>query len=366
MRRSWLVIILGALLHLRDLAVRRMLRGKPSSLDCLPSHRAPDDPIVYPEQPGASHLTTSSATQRRTHPPRTPGCSPAGRTCEEPGDTAAYWAPALLSKDGTADPSPTDQDLLPGPTQAGCEGCRRSRPISGWSPVGWRPRASSRVGTATARRSPTVRIDCSGGTPGHTYVRGRVIFPMCGRLDATGAIVTDSADHRSHVVYGSNKTGCPADHPVQLPAIKVNIRYGVSNCIAARVLPVVRHDGRSARQHFPCRLLEHVGPVRARAAGAGTAQLLSHRGAKEPTQRTQRPQRSPARACVGRDAGRRESCGDRLILTTIVVATLDRPFSTSAHAASADQKFIVDCHFAHRAKGRSDRLPEATRRISHA
>jgi hypothetical protein len=81
--------------------------------------------------------------------------------------------------------------------------------------------------------SPTVRIDCTGGTPGHTYVRGEVIFPMCGRLDAAGAVVTDSTDHRSHVAYGSNKTGCPADHPVQLPAIKVNIRYGVSNCIAA-------------------------------------------------------------------------------------------------------------------------------------
>jgi hypothetical protein len=64
-------------------------------------------------------------------------------------------------------------------------------------------------------------------------VRGEIIFPMCGRMKA-GRIVTNSADHRSHVAYGSHKTGCPKNHPVQLPAIKVNIRYGISNCKIAR------------------------------------------------------------------------------------------------------------------------------------
>ena len=82
--------------------------------------------------------------------------------------------------------------------------------------------------------SPTVRIDCSGQTPGHTFVRGSVIFPMCGRLDPSGQIAPDSSDHRSHAAYGSGQTGCPADHPIQLPAIKVNIRFAVSNCIAAQ------------------------------------------------------------------------------------------------------------------------------------
>ena len=75
------------------------------------------------------------------------------------------------------------------------------------------------------------------------------------------------------------------------------------------VLSVLRH-GRSARQHLPCRLLEHLRPVGTRAPGTDPAQLVSHRGA-QPTRRTQRPQRSQARSCCGRDAGRRESCGDR-------------------------------------------------------
>ena len=74
------------------------------------------------------------------------------------------------------------------------------------------------------------------------------------------------------------------------------------------VLLFLRH-GRSARQHLPCRLLEHLRPVGARAPGTGPARYLSHRGAKS-TRRIQ-PQRSQARSCGGRDAGRRESCGDR-------------------------------------------------------
>jgi len=232
MRRSWLVIILGALLIVEILPSAHAA-GQTFFTDCLPSHRAPDDPIVYPRQPGASHLhdffgnTTTNASSTYA------GMLSGGTTCEETGDTAAYWAPALLSKDGTLIPPrrikiyyrdrpkpdakviafPPDFRMVAG-------GMSTAGVLSGWNCDG----------TAL---SPTVRIDCSGGTPGHTYVRGEIIFPMCGGLDAAGAIVTDATDHRSHVVYGSNKTGCPADHPVQLPAIKVNIRYGVSNCVAA-------------------------------------------------------------------------------------------------------------------------------------
>jgi hypothetical protein len=72
----------------------------------------------------------------------------------------------------------------------------------------------------------------------------------------------------------------------------------------------LRHDGRSARHHLPCRPLEHLKPIGARAIGTDPTQLVSHRG-EQPTRRPQRPQRSRARSCGGRDAGRRESCGDR-------------------------------------------------------
>ena len=70
-------------------------------VDCLFAHRAKDDPIVYPRQPGASHMhdffgnktTNAFSTYRSMLRART--------NCDLPGETAAYWAPTLVRGDGT-------------------------------------------------------------------------------------------------------------------------------------------------------------------------------------------------------------------------------------------------------------------------
>jgi hypothetical protein len=62
---------------------------------------------VYPKQPGASHLhdffgnTTTNAFSTYA------GMLAGGTNCQEPGDTAAYWAPALPRKHGNPIPRPT-------------------------------------------------------------------------------------------------------------------------------------------------------------------------------------------------------------------------------------------------------------------
>ena len=61
-----------------------------------------------------------------------------------------------------------------------------------------------------------------------------MIFPNCGKRDAQGNIVKDSPDHRSHVAYPvSARVGCPAVFQIQLPHVKVNVRFDISNCIRA-------------------------------------------------------------------------------------------------------------------------------------
>src|SRR3990170_433031 len=66
--------------------------------NCAFSHRAPDDPIVFPGEPGRSHdhsfvgnRTTNAFTTLETLLGRATSCR------NRPGDTAAYWAPTLLS-----------------------------------------------------------------------------------------------------------------------------------------------------------------------------------------------------------------------------------------------------------------------------
>ncbi len=202
-------------------------------VDCLFAHRAKDDPIVYPRQPGASHMHDFFGN-KSTNAFSTYRSMLRGRTnCDLAGETAAYWAPTLVRGDGRiVTPRRIKiyyrSGLLPG---------RRTYPFpknfrmiaGGVNTIG-KYAGWNCDGTGLSR---TARIDCSGRSPGHTYVRGEIIFPMCGKMRA-GKIVTDSRNHRSHVVYGSHRTGCPRTHPIQLPAIKVNIRYGITNCVAAR------------------------------------------------------------------------------------------------------------------------------------
>src|SRR5262249_58529016 len=66
---------------------------------CRFSHTAPDDPIVFPGQPGLSHdhtffgndTTNANSTPAGlvSHPP----------TCDPTTDTAAYWEPTLIIND---------------------------------------------------------------------------------------------------------------------------------------------------------------------------------------------------------------------------------------------------------------------------
>ncbi|MCU1351555.1 MAG: hypothetical protein JWM05_764, partial [Acidimicrobiales bacterium] len=75
------------------------------TVDCTYSHRAPDDPIVHPREPGASHehdffgnaATRAASTLRTLLRRRT--------TCEDPSDTAAYWVPTLERRGVPVEPA---------------------------------------------------------------------------------------------------------------------------------------------------------------------------------------------------------------------------------------------------------------------
>lgn len=72
------------------------LHGGSLFSNCRFSHTAPDDPLVFPGQPGRSHLHTFFGnTSTNAHStPRTP--RRAGTTCRPRSDTAAYSVPTLF------------------------------------------------------------------------------------------------------------------------------------------------------------------------------------------------------------------------------------------------------------------------------
>src|SRR5918999_2882674 len=74
---------------------RADLRGVNFVENCRFSHRAPDDPIVFPGKAGASH-DHSFVGNRTTDAFSTYASLRAGGTsCRRQADTAAYWVPTL-------------------------------------------------------------------------------------------------------------------------------------------------------------------------------------------------------------------------------------------------------------------------------
>lgn len=218
------------------------------TVDCTFSHRAPDDPIVHPGEPGASHsheFFGSTATDASSTGPSLRGTP---TTCEDPDDTAAYWVPTLSVRGEPVDPTfvrayyrarpgvdvrhvsapPTGLAVLSGDPDAighdrdpgsGAE-ARTERGHSaeasggGWG-CGLRPRR--------LRASPP--LDCTERSPLALQLR----FPDC--WDGENL---DSADHRSHVAR-SVEGQCPSSHPVLITEVQLTVTWPVTGTDGADV-----------------------------------------------------------------------------------------------------------------------------------
>lgn len=193
--------------------------------DCPFNHRLPDDPIVFPSMPGASHShdfmgnrTTNAYSNLNTLTAGTSNCNPSI-------DLSSYWVPTLYSNNVAVAPSMATFYYLG-------EGVRsditaRIQPY----PAGLRVVAGS--ATATGPTGSRARWSClhaghvppSGNfvnCPSGTMLESYLDFPQC--WDGRNL---DSADHKSHMAYPVNQA-CPASHPVPVPKLRQVIRYPVN------------------------------------------------------------------------------------------------------------------------------------------
>jgi len=198
---------------------------------CQFSHMAFDDPIVFPGQPGKSHLhvffgnTGTNANSTADSIANTGNSTCLGGTINR----TAYWAPAMIdTKDGTpVAPAMAAiyyktgyTGVAPASVQPMPDGLRM---IAGTStaktPVQWGPATFACIDPATGD-GPTVFALPSTCPVGHT-IWMRVVFPQC-----WDGVNLDSPDHKSHMAYPSG--GCPASHPVAIPEITINVLYPVT------------------------------------------------------------------------------------------------------------------------------------------
>lgn len=195
--------------------------------DCPFSHRLPDDPIIFPNMPGASHMhsffgstTTNANTTLASLQSSPTNCNP--RT-----DLSSYWVPTFYNGNTPVEPTITTFYYLG-------EGVRsdivaRTQPL----PLGLRIVAGNAKATTPNDPTSNARWSCLHAghvppskdfvnCPAGTMIESYLDFPQCwnGRD-------LDSADHKSHMAYPVNQA-CPASHPVPVPKLRQVLRYPVS------------------------------------------------------------------------------------------------------------------------------------------
>jgi Domain of unknown function (DUF1996) len=203
-----------------DAADLKALQGVNFVSSCRFSHRAMDDPIVYPKSPGASHDHTFVGN-RTTNAFSTLRSLRAGSsTCRRDGETAAYWMPTLLLDGRPVEASGatiyyrrrTREPVRPFPA-----GLRMIAGAShAFDPQGLRVTFWNCGAAAGIPPSPHVPT-CPAGRA--TSLRLHVNFPSCWNGKRL-----DSMDHQSHMAYAQRGL-CPATHPVAVPAISLIFRY---------------------------------------------------------------------------------------------------------------------------------------------
>jgi hypothetical protein len=210
---------------------------------CAPSHNAYNDPIVYPGQPGKSHLHTffgnTLADANSTYASlRTTGES----TCNNLLNRSAYWVPAMMNGSGKV-VMPDFLAVYYKRMPSSDPRCQTEATACVPLPRGLRYIFGFNMGDPASTPTDTTKRwwNCDGPTS----VAGQ--FPSiaealkgCKTGDRLGVVLVapdcwngkdlDSPDHRSHMAYRyydgtSANPVCPKTHPYLIPQFQLGAWY---------------------------------------------------------------------------------------------------------------------------------------------
>lgn len=203
-------------------------------IECDFHHQKADDPIVYPRQPGASHLHSFFGNTSTNANSTWLSLRRAGTNCNNKGDKAAYWIPALY-KNGSVVRAVAGHFYYRGlhktlsvikaypPGLKVIAGNAHATKTQSTRVVAWSCQGSSGTGRATMR-------DCGGGGK----VKALIKFPSC--WDGKRK---DSPDHKSHMRYATRlaggRRGCPRTHPMPVPELTMAIVFPIRNGSGVRL-----------------------------------------------------------------------------------------------------------------------------------
>ncbi|MEU8231429.1 DUF1996 domain-containing protein [Actinoplanes sp. NPDC048967] len=238
--------------------------------DCRYSHRKADDPIVFPGLPGASHMHSfvgNKAVDANTVAGDLMKFT--ATTCKPAVDHSAYWVPTLYEA-ATREPVET----------TGFRVYYRSlrKNSDGIMPM---PNGLRMVAGDAKKKQPTPRgaqgqFYCAFYGPGDINGVARSDngnWPICGEPaslhfmlqfpDCWDGKNLDSPHHKEHVAFGTD-AGCPAGHPVRIPALTFDIAYGAKGSKAGYYLSSDPQGRSASSMHGDAFVMWNVGELNQR------------------------------------------------------------------------------------------------------
>lgn len=208
--------------------------GAQFRLTCHTSHYLYDDPIIYPDGPGRSHLHTFFGNTSVHAGTQAMEEGTASTCAGGAANLSSYWVPTMIDT--------ADHTVVEGWRTMGLEVYYKSgyRGVAAQTIVDYPAGLRMIAGDATRTSPPgaiwdsPVYYSCRNGTaedslsiadcaPGDILTM-HVEFPQC-----WDGVNLDSPDHKSHMAYGLGwpDLGCPESHPVALTQIDYRVYYEV-------------------------------------------------------------------------------------------------------------------------------------------
>ena len=218
-----------------DERVRATTQTPPASdigafrVSCGVSHMAFDDPIVYPGQPGKSHLHVFFGNTGANANSTAASIAGSGNSTCDGGtvNRSAYWVPALIDTRSGAPVVPTTNGVYYKTGNNGIAPAAVKAFPPGLRMIAGDPKASAPGGPSRYKCESDYNLfhgpslDGAERCPVGDTIIAEVFFPQC-----WDGINLDSPDHKSHMAYTSGGA-CPATHPVPTPEITFDVHYVV-------------------------------------------------------------------------------------------------------------------------------------------
>ena len=187
---------------------------------CAYSHRAMDDPIVFPGQSGASHMHDFIGNESTDAKSTADSLAAASTTCRESKDKSAYWFPELIRNGNQVTPYKAQvyyrnpgTSLIPTRFPFGLKIIQGDKAATSPQP-NWQNREFWSCGNGGVHHAEPV--DCPSDV-----LMLQVRFPQC-----WDGVHLDSADHKSHMTY-IVKGVCPAGYPVLVPQVQLHVQWNI-------------------------------------------------------------------------------------------------------------------------------------------